>query len=80
MKSNSKRGSLIEDIYMENVKVKKGGEFGIHLEGLPDSPLRIVWMKDVEIDSVENCYEMDYFENLNLINFYCNGALIELDQ
>lgn len=24
--------------------------------------------------------ELDYFENINLINFYCNGALIELDQ
>ncbi len=47
MKSNSKRGSLIEDIYVENVNVKNRGGFGIQLEGLPDSPLRNVRIKDV---------------------------------
>jgi polygalacturonase len=114
LKSNAKRGSIIENIFMrnievgqvkisvfrfnmkydnnpkgkylpsfrsifvENVNVKNGGRYGIDIIAFKESPVRDMYFKNIVIDSVGSCLNMDYYENIRLEEFYCNGTKVEL--
>ncbi len=116
VKSNSRRGGVIENIYMrnvevgqvknsvfrfnmkydvfegpegdyipsfsnifvENVNVSNGGKTGIHITALEASPVRNLHFKNVVIDTVEKCFDMEYYENVQFEEYSCNGEMIEL--
>ena len=67
----------IENIYLENIKVKNGGKFGILAKGHKGFPIKNIQFKNVTIDKVKSNYSIDNVENLKFINTKINGALIE---
>lgn len=114
VKSNSKRGSLIENIYMRNIEIGQvkeavfkfnmkygtlesadgnhipvfrnifvkdihvinGGKTGILVTALEASPVRNFHFTNIIIDTVEQCLSMDYYENIQMDEFYCNEKQI----
>jgi len=67
----------IENIYLENVKVKNGGQFAILAKGYKESPVKNITFKNVTIEKVKLPYSIENVENLKLINTYINGNLIK---
>jgi len=67
----------IENIYLENVKVKNGGKYAISAKGYKESPVKNITFKNVVIEKVELPYLIENVENLNLIDTYINGTLVK---
>jgi len=67
----------IKNIWLENVTVKNGGEFGILAKGYEESPITNVTLRNVRIDKVENAFSLENVSNLKLIDTYINGSLMQ---
>lgn len=67
----------IENIYLENVKVKNGGKYAILAKGYKESPVKNITFKNVTIDKVGQPYSIENVDNLKLIDTYINGNLIK---
>jgi polygalacturonase len=67
----------IQNISLENVKVKNGGYFGILAKGYAESPIRNVTLKNVIIEKVDKAYELENVLDLRLIDTYINGSLMQ---
>ena len=67
----------IKNIWLENVTVKNGGEFGILAKGYEDSPITNVTLRNVNIEKVENAFSLENVKNLKLIDTYINGSLMQ---
>lgn len=67
----------IENIYLENIKVKNGGKYAISAKGYKESPIKNITFKNVIIEKVGHPYLIENIENLNLIDTYINGNLIK---
>jgi polygalacturonase len=67
----------IQNIYLENIKVKNAGKFGILAKGYAQSPIKNVNLKNVTIEKVEKPYSIENLKGLNLINTYINGTVVE---
>ncbi len=67
----------IQNVFLENIKVKNGGSFGILAKGYKDSPIRNVQFKNVTIEKVEKDYSIENVVDLKFINTYINGLLME---
>lgn len=66
----------VENIYLENVRVKNGGEFGILAKGYKQSPVKNIQFNNVVIDKVETKYSIDNVEHLKFTNTKINGELV----
>ncbi len=112
IKSNSKRGGVIRDIYARNLEIgqvkvailrinlnydppeaegykyypvvknifvqdvnTKKSEYGLFLNGLPESKIRNVVVKDCRFDGVEKGNDIKNATGLKLENVYINGKL-----
>lgn len=71
---------VIQNIVLENITVKNGGEYGILAKGYKESPIRNITLKNVIIEKVEKPFSLENVENLNLIDTYINGVLIQNPQ
>ncbi len=67
----------IKNIWLENITVKNGGKFGILAKGYEQSPITDVTLKNVTIEKVETAFSLENVSNLNLIDTYINGSLVE---
>jgi polygalacturonase len=67
----------IENIYLENVKVKNGGKYSVLAKGYKESPIKNITFKKVTIDKVVTPYSIENVENIKFIDTYINGELIK---
>lgn len=67
----------IENIYLENVKVKNGGQYGILAKGYKTSPIKNITFKNVIIEKVNQPFSIENVENLQFIDSYINNQLIK---
>ncbi|TDD94087.1 glycoside hydrolase family 28 protein [Flavobacterium cellulosilyticum] len=67
----------IQNIYLENIKVKNAGKFGILAKGYAESPIKNVNLKNVVIEKADKEYSIENLTGLNLIETYINGKKIE---
>lgn len=67
----------IENIYLENVKVKYGGKYSILAIGHKESPIKNITFKNVTIDKVDTLYSIENVENIKFIDTYINGKLMK---
>jgi polygalacturonase len=67
----------VQNVFLENIKVKNGGEYGILAKGYKEAPIKNVVFKNVKIDKVGQAYSIENVEGLKLIDTYVNGARVE---
>ncbi|MBF4469943.1 glycoside hydrolase family 28 protein [Flavobacterium sp. HJJ] len=67
----------IENIYLENVKVKNGGKYSILAKGYKESPIKNITLENVTIENVKEPYLIENVNNLKFINTYINGKLMK---
>jgi polygalacturonase len=67
----------IQNIYLENIKVKNAGKYGILAKGYAESPIKNVNLKNVIIEKADQDYSIENLTGLHLIDTYINGKLIE---
>jgi polygalacturonase len=67
----------VRNIYLENIKVKDGGMYGILAKGYKEFPIKNVRFRNVTIDKVDNAYSIENLVGLKLIDTYVNGSLME---
>ena len=67
----------VKNIFLENVKVKNGGLYGILAKGEKVSPIKNIILKNVTIDKVGTNYSIDNVVDLKFVNTYINGSLME---
>jgi len=67
----------IKNIWLENIKVKNGGKFGILADGYEQSPIENITLKNVIIEKVDSIHSLKNVKNINFINTYINGKKIE---
>jgi hypothetical protein len=67
----------VENVFLENIKVKDGGKYGILAKGYKEAPIKNVVFKNVTIDKVGEAYSIENVTGLTLINTYANGAKVE---
>jgi polygalacturonase len=63
----------IENISLENVKVKIGGQYGILAKGYEGSPIKNITFKNVTIEKVNKPFSTENVENLKFIDTYINN-------
>lgn len=68
---------VIQNIHLENVKVKYGGKYGILAKGYKESTIKNVTFKNVVIEKVDSIYSLENVENLKFENTYINGILMK---
>ena len=67
---------VFENIYVENVTSQKS-RYGLFLDGLENSHIRNVTIKDCKFNGVDKGNYINYTDGLKVINFYINGQLME---
>lgn len=67
----------IQNIFLENIKVKDGGKFGILAKGYKESPIKNITLKDVVIEKVAVPYSIENLQGLQFVNTYINGVLMK---
>lgn len=67
----------IENISLENVKVKNAGKYSILAKGYAASPIKNITFKNVTIEKVGTPFSIENVSNLNFIDTYINGELIK---
>lgn len=67
---------VVKNIYLENITVKDGGEYGILAKAYKQLPIKNVSLKNVVIEKVATAYSVENIENLKFENTYMNGELI----
>jgi polygalacturonase len=67
----------IENISLENVKVKNGGKYSILAKGYKESPIKNITFSNVIIEKVEIPFSIENVENLNFNNTIINGELMK---
>lgn len=67
----------IQNIYLENIKVKNGGLYGILARGYKESPIKNVRLINVKIDKVDDAYSIENLVGLKFVDTYINGELTE---
>ncbi|GGH06234.1 glycoside hydrolase [Sphingobacterium alkalisoli] len=63
----------IRNIWVENMKVKEGGKYGVLSAAYKESPVKNVTMINCVIDGVKEAYKVDYMENVTLKKVTING-------
>lgn len=65
----------IRNIWVENMIVKDGGQYGIFVNAYKDSPVSNLRMVNCVIDGVETPVKSDYTRNLDFRNVRINGKI-----
>lgn len=68
---------VIRNIYLEDVNVENGGEYGILIKGRKASPVTNVNLKNVHIKSAKTPLSIEHAENVNFKNSTINGISID---
>lgn len=70
----------IRNIWVENMDVEKGGEFGIWSKAYKESPVENFRMINSTIKGVKTPIQVDYIKNSELINVKINDKTVSLPQ
>lgn len=70
----------VRNIQMDNIRVKNGGQFGILAKGYKEMPIRNITLKNVIIEKVEEAYSLENVVDINFIDTYINGTLMQNPQ
>ena len=68
---------LVQNIFLENVSVKNGGQYGILAKGHKELPISNIVFKNVTIDKVDKEYLIENVEKLQFINTKINGVEVK---
>ena len=63
----------IKNVYLENVTVENGGEYGVLIKGREQSPVKNIVLKNVTIKSTKTPIEIENCEPIKFINTTING-------
>lgn len=66
----------IKNIFIEDVVVENGGNFAILADGLPESNIDNIVLKNVTIKQVKENFSLKHLTNLKLINVTINGQKV----
>lgn len=67
----------IQNIVLENIRVKNGGSYGVLANGYEESPIKNITLKNVVIEKVDKPFSLKNVSNLKLIDTYINGSLMQ---
>jgi len=67
----------IRNVWVENVNIEKGGEFGIYIRAYKESPVENFKMVNCTIQDVKTPMQVDYVKNMQLLNVTINGKLAQ---
>jgi polygalacturonase len=67
----------VKNVFLENIKVKNGGKYGVLAKGYKELPIKNVVFKNVTIDKVEKAYSVENVVGLQLIDMYVGGKLVK---
>jgi len=67
----------IRNVWVENVDIEKGGEFGIYIRAYKESPVENFKMINCTIHDVKTPMQVDYVKNMQLLNVTINGKLAQ---
>lgn len=70
----------IRNIWVENMNIEKGGEFGIWAKAYKESPIENFRMINSTIKGVKTPIQVDYIKNSELINVKINDKTVSLPQ
>jgi len=68
----------IRNIWVENVAIEKGGEYGIYIHAYKESPVENFRMVNSTIRDVKTPVQVDYAKNSRLDNVIMNGKAVGL--
>jgi polygalacturonase len=66
----------IRNIWVENLVVEKGGNFGVYVRAYKESPVENLRMVNCDIRGVKTPAQIDYVKNLRFQNVKINGQLL----
>jgi polygalacturonase len=67
----------VRNVFLENINVKNGGQYGILAKGYKESPIENVTLKNVVIEKVDNPYSIENLQGLKFVNTHINGVLMK---
>lgn len=67
----------VKNVYLENITVKNGSKFGVLAKGYKEAPISNVTLKNVIIEKVDEPYLLENVIDMNFIDTYINGILIQ---
>lgn len=67
----------VQNIVLENITVKNGGQYGILAKGQQAQPIEGITFKNVVIEKVEKEYLAENVKDLKFINTKINGAVMQ---
>ena len=70
----------IRNIWVENMNIEKGGEFGIYVKAYKESPVENFRMINSTILGVKTPVQIDHIKNSELINVKINDKTVSLPQ
>jgi hypothetical protein len=70
----------IRNIWVENMDVEKGGDYGIYVHAYPESPVENLKIVNCNIRGVKTPVQVDHVKNLELKNVFINGELVKSDK
>jgi polygalacturonase len=70
----------IRNIWVENMDVEKGGDFGIYVHAYKESPVQNLKVVNCNIRGVKTPIKVDYVNGFQLDNVMINGKLAKADQ
>lgn len=68
----------IQNVFLENITVKDGGQYAILAKGYESSPIKNVVLKNVKIEKVKEPFSIENLKGLQLIDTYINGVKAEV--
>jgi len=67
----------IRNIWVENLQVEKGGNFGIYVNAYKESPVQNLKMVNCDIRGVKTPMKIDYVTNMQFENVKINGQVVQ---
>ena len=68
---------VIRNIWVENLDVKKGGDFGVYVQAYKESPVENLHMVNCDIRGVKTPVQTDHVKNMQFENVKINGQLAQ---
>src|SRR5690606_16330940 len=66
----------VRNVFLENITVKNAGEYAVFADGLENSNIDNVILKNVRIDTVKKAFNLKHITNLKVIDTYINKEMI----
>jgi polygalacturonase len=67
----------IRNVFVENLKVTKGGKVGLLVNAYEQSPVQNLQMKNCDIKGVDKPFEINYVKDMKLVDVKMNNQLVD---